>query len=434
MMATDYSSGGAVPEAPDAPRRVGRVRWVIVGLLFAATAINYVDRQTIALLKPTLQTEFGWRETTYADIVFWFQVAYALGYMVFGNFVDRVGARIGYAAAFTLWTGAHILHAAVSSVFGFGAVRFLLGIGESGNFPAGLKAVTEWFPKKERALATGIFNAGSNVGAILAPWIVPAVTLAYGWRAAFVITGVGSLVWLIAWIGMYRRPRENRYVSQAELAHIESDPADPAARVPWARLIGRRETWAFAVGKFLTDPVWWMFLFWLPDFLVKRHNLDLKNFGPPLIVIYIVSDLGSIGGGALSSFLIHRGWTINRARKTTMLICALAVTPIFFAQYVDSLWGAVAIIGLATAAHQAWSANLYTLPSDMFPRKAVGSVVGIGGTAGAIGGMIFSLYIGQVLERLGTYSLIFYVAGSVYLIALAIIHWLSPRLDHAEVC
>lgn len=425
-------AGSTAPDVPGA--RVGRVRWVIVGLLFAATAINYVDRQTIALLKPTLQAEFAWKETTYADIVFWFQVAYALGYMAFGNFVDRVGARIGYATAFTLWTGAHILHAAVSTVFGFGAVRFLLGIGESGNFPAGLTAVTEWFPKKERALATGIFNAGSNIGAILAPLIVPAITIAFGWRMAFVITGAGSLVWLAVWLVMYRRPRESKSVSAAELSYIESDPADPPAKVPWARLLGRRGTWAFAIGKFLTDPVWWMFLFWLPDFLVKRHGLDLKTFGFPLFVIYVVSDLGSIAGGWLSSTLIHRGWTINRARKTTMLICALAVTPIVFAQYVDSLWAAVAIIGLATAAHQAWSANLYTLPSDMFPRKAVGSVIGIGGTAGAVGGMLFSLYIGQVLERLGTYSLIFYVAGSVYLIALVIIHLLTPRLEQAEVC
>jgi ACS family hexuronate transporter-like MFS transporter len=430
-MATDYRNGGAA-RAPEA--RVGRVRWVIVGLLFAATAINYVDRQMIGLLKPTLQTEFGWKETTYADIVFYFQLAYAIGYIGFGNIVDRIGARLGYAVAFVIWTGAHMLHAAAHSVFGFGAVRFLLGIGESGNFPAGLKAVTEWFPKKERALATGIFNAGANVGAIVTPLIVPFLTLHYTWRGAFVITGAVSLIWLVAWVGLYRRPRESKQLSAAELAYIESDPADPAAKVPWARLLGRRETWAFALGKFLTDPIWWMFLFWLPDFLVKRHGLDLKTFGPPLVVIYVVSDLGSIVGGWLSSRLIHRGWSINRARKTTMLGCALAVTPIFFAQYVDSLWGAVAIISLATAAHQAWSANLYTLPSDMFPRKAVGSVIGIGGTAGAIGGMIFSLYIGQVLERLGTYSLIFYVAGSVYLLALLIIHLLTPRLEQAEVC
>src|SRR5881275_511167 len=414
--------------------KVGRVRWIIVALLFAATAINYVDRQMIGLLKPTLQKEFSWHETTYADIVFYFQLAYAIGYIFFGNIVDRVGARFGYAAAFVIWTTAHMLHAAVRSVFGFGAVRFLLGIGESGNFPAGLKAVTEWFPKKERALATGIFNAGSNIGAIVAPLIVPALTLAYGWRGAFVITGAVSMVWLVAWLGLYRRPRQSRQLSAGELAYIESDPADPAAKVPWSRLIGRRETWAFSIGKFLTDPVWWMFLFWLPDFLVKRHGLDLKTFGPPLVVIYVVSDLGSIFGGWLSSRLIHRGWTVNRARKTTMLVAAVAVTPIFFAQYVDSLWGAVAIISLATAAHQAWSAKLYTLPSDMFPRKAVGSVIGIGGTAGAIGGMIFSLYVEQVLERIGTYSLIFYVAGSVYLLALAIIHWLVPRLEQAEVC
>jgi ACS family hexuronate transporter-like MFS transporter len=429
-MATESSEAGATPSESG---RVGYVRWIVVALLFAATAINYVDRQTIALLKPTLQKEFSWNELTYSNIVMCFQAAYAIGYIFFGVFVDRVGARIGYATAFALWTGAHILHAAVRTVFGFSAVRFLLGIGESGNFPAGLKAVTEWFPKKERALATGIFNAGSNIGAIVAPWIVPAITIAYGWRAAFVITGLGSLLWLVLWIGLYRRPRESKQLSAAELAYIEHDAADPVTKVPWLRLLGRRETWAFAIGKFLTDPVWWMFLFWLPDFLVKRHGLDLATFGPPLIVIYLLSDLGSVAGGWLSSTLIHRGFTINRARKTTMLICALAVTPIFFGQYVDSLWLAVGIIGLAAAAHQAWSANLYTLPSDVFPRKAVGSVIGIGGTAGAVGGFLFSGYIGEVLERVGNYSLIFYVAGSVYLIALLIIHLLTPRLEVVEV-
>jgi ACS family hexuronate transporter-like MFS transporter len=425
-MATD------VPLTVSEPK-VGRMRWVIVGLLFAATTINYIDRQMIGLLKPTLEAEFGWRETSYADIVFYFQLAYAIGYIVFGNIVDRIGARLGYFVAFAIWTIAHMLHGAVSSVVGFAGVRFLLGVGESGNFPACIKAVTEWFPKKERAFATGIFNAGTNIGAIITPLVVPALTLAYGWRATFVITGAISLLWLVAWLAVYRRPRESKRLSAAELAYIERDPADPAAKVPWARLIGRRETWAFAIGKFLTDPIWWMFLFWLPDFLVKRHGLDLKTFGIPLAIVYIVSDAGSIGGGWLSSRLIHRGWSINRARKTTMLICAIAVTPVFFAQYVSSLWAAVAIISLATAAHQAWSANLYTLPSDMFPRKAVGSVIGIGGTAGAVGGMIFSLYIGQVLERIGTYTLIFYVAGSVYLLALLIIHLLSPRLEEAQV-
>jgi ACS family hexuronate transporter-like MFS transporter len=410
---------------------VGRFRWVIVALLFAATAINYVDRQMIGLLKPTLEQEFGWSETTYADIVFYFQLAYAIGYIVFGHIVDRVGARFGYAMAFIIWTAAHMLHGAVRSAFGFAAVRFLLGIGESGNFPAGIKAVTEWFPKKERAFATGVFNAGANVGAVITPLIVPVMVLSYGWRSAFVITGLGSMLWLVAWLALYRRPRESKYVTDAELAYIESDPADISAKVPWLQLLRLKQTWAFAIGKFLTDPIWWMFLFWTPDFLVKRHGLDLKTFGPPLVVIYLVSDFGSIAGGWLSSKLIHRGWSINAARKTTMLICALAVMPIFFAQYVDNLWGAVAIISLATAAHQAWSANLYTIPGDTFPRKAVGSVIGIGGTAGAVGGMLFALYVGQVLEALGTYTLIFAVAGSVYLIALLIIQLLMPRMEPA---
>ncbi len=411
--------------------QVGRFRWVIVALLFAATAINYVDRQMIGLLKPTLEQEFGWSETTYADIVFYFQLAYAIGYIVFGSIVDRIGARAGYTIAFLIWTAAHMLHGAARSAVQFAMVRFLLGIGESGNFPAGIKAVTEWFPKKERAFATGIFNAGANVGAVITPLIVPVLVLTYGWQSAFVITGAGSLIWLVAWLALYRRPRESRHVSEAEIAYIESDPADTAAKVPWSRLLKVKETWAFAIGKFLTDPIWWMFLFWTPDFLVKRHGLDLKTFGPPLVVIYLVSDVGSIAGGWMSSKLIHRGWSINAARKTTMLICAVAVTPIFFAQYVDDLWAAVAIISLATAAHQAWSANLYTLPGDTFPRKAVGSVIGIGGTAGAIGGMLFALYIGQILERVGSYGLIFVVAGSVYLIALALIHLLMPRMDQA---
>jgi len=411
----------------------GRVRWIVVLLLFAATVINYVDRQMIGLLKPTLQAEFRWDETTYADIVFYFQLAYAIGYLVFGHIVDRIGARTGFAISFIIWTLAHMLHAAARSVASFAAVRFMLGIGESGSFPSALKAVTEWFPKKERAFATGLFNAGSNVGAIVTPFIVAALTVSYGWRGAFVITGLVSSLWLVAWLALYRRPRDSKRVSKAELAYIESDQADPAAKVPWLRVLRAKEAWAFAIGKFLTDPVWWMFLFWLPDFLHKRHGLDLKTFGPSVAAVYIVSDLGSIGGGWLSSHLIHRGWSVNAARKTTMLICALAVTPIFLAQYVSSLWLAVAIISLAAAAHQAWSANLFTLASDMFPRKAVGSVYGIGGTAGAVGGMLFSLFIGQVLEKSGAYTLIFLVSGSLYLIALLIIQLLSPRLDQAAV-
>jgi ACS family hexuronate transporter-like MFS transporter len=427
-MAEEGAVGGDAPQT-----RVGRVRWVVVALLFAATVINYVDRQMIGLLKDPLTQEFGWHETTYADIVFYFQLAYAIGYIFFGTVVDRIGSRLGYAVAFVIWTAAHMLHAAASSVASFAAVRFMLGIGESGNFPAGLKAVTEWFPKKERAFATGLFNAGSNLGAIITPFIVAFLVPRFGWRGAFIITGVLGLLWLVAWLAVYRRPNESKQVTQSELDYIHQDPADAPGRVRWLTLLKVRETWAFALGKFLTDPVWWMFLFWLPDFLHKRHGLDLTGFGVPIAIIYIVSDVGSVGGGWLSSHLIHRGWSINAARKTTMLICAIAVVPIFFARYVDSLWGAVAIISLAAAAHQAWSANLYTLASDMFPRKAVGSVYGIGGTAGAIGGMVFSLYIGQVLERLGTYTLIFAVAGSAYLVALGVIHLLTPRLEEADV-
>lgn len=411
-----------------AVQKAGSYRWVIVGLLFAATAINYVDRQMIGVLKPTLQAEFGWTESTYAGIVFWFQTAYAIGYIGFGRIVDRIGARAGYAIAFILWTAAHMMHGAVHTVTQFALVRAGLGIGESGNFPAGIKAVTEWFPAKERAFAVGLFNAGANVGAIITPLVVPALTLAYGWRTAFVVTGAVSLLWLVAWIAIYRRPREQKRVSAAELAWIESDPADPSTPIPWAKLARVKETWAYALGKFCIDPIWWFFLFWLPGYLGTRYGLDLKSFGPPLVAIYLLSDVGSVAGGWASSRMLKAGKTVNYARKMTMLGCAIAVTPIFFAQAIDNLWVAVLVIGIATAAHQAFSANLYTLPSDLFPRAAVGSVIGIGGTVGAIGGMIFSLYVGQILDRIGSYTPIFIVAGSAYFVALAVVHLLSPRL------
>lgn len=422
----------STPTLEGAAARAGSYRWAICGLLFAGTAINYIDRQMIGVLKPTLQAEIGWSETDYADIVFWFQAAYALGYMAFGRFVDVAGARIGYAVSFTLWTLAHMAHGMVSGVAQFAAARFALGIGESGNFPAGLKAVTDWFPQKERALAVGIFNAGANVGAIVTPLLVPAITLAYGWRMAFIVTGAFSFIWLAAWIALYRRPAEHPRVSAGELAYIRSDPADAVGRIAWARLLTVRETWAYAGAKFLTDPIWWMFLFWLPDFLGKRHGLDLKSFGPPLVAIYVLSDVGSVLGGWGSSRLLRRGATANLARKTTMLVCAVAVTPIFFGQYIDDLWLAVLVIGIAAAAHQAFSANLLTLPSDLFPRAAVASVVGIGGTAGAIGGMIMAKYAGYVLEVFGTYTPIFMVAGSAYLLALLLVHLLSPRLERTR--
>jgi ACS family hexuronate transporter-like MFS transporter len=408
--------------------RASAFRWAICALLFAATAINYVDRQIIGVLKPVLQKEYGWNEIAYGDIVFWFQAAYALGYIGFGRIVDKIGARFGYALAVVIWTAAHVAHAFVSTIGGFTAVRIALGFGESGNFPAGIKAVTEWFPKRERALATGIFNAGANVGAIVTPLIVPAITLAFGWRAAFLITGLLTVVWLVLWVWVYRKPRQHPRVNAAELALIESDPPDPVETIAWVKLLPVRETWAYAIGKFLIDPIWWMFLFWLPDFFAKRYALDLQSFGPPLVAVYVLSDLGSIAGGWMSSSLIKNGTSINVARKLTMLVCSFLVMPVMFAMYANNLWLAVAIVGLATAAHQAFSANLYTIPSDVFPRAAVASVVGIGGTAGAIGGMIMAKFAGYVLERIGSYTPIFIVAGSVYLIALILIHLLSPRL------
>ena len=416
-----------------AATRVGHYRWIIVALLFAATVINYIDRQMLGVLKPTLSEDLGWSEVDFANIVFWFQTAYAIGYIGFGRLVDLIGARLGYAIAFVIWTIAHIAHGGVHSVTQFAMVRFGLGIGEAGNFPAGIKAVTEWFPAKERAFAIGLFNAGANIGAIVTPLVVPLLTVAYGWRAAFVITGLATFIWLFFWLAMYRRPAEHKRVTAAELAYIQQDPVDPVVPLPWKRVAVMRETWAYALGKFCIDPIWWFFLFWLPGFLATRYELNILQFGPPLVAIYLISDVGSVAGGWASSRMIRAGRSVNYARKMTMLACAFAVTPIFFAQYYDDLWVAVLVIGVATAAHQAFSANLYTLPSDLFPRSAVGSVIGIGGTVGAVGGMIFSLYTGQVLERIGSYTPIFIVAGSAYFVALAIVHLLTPRLERARI-
>jgi ACS family hexuronate transporter-like MFS transporter len=407
---------------------VGRFRWVILSLMFAAMVINYVDRQTIGLLKGDLAKEFGWSEQNYADIVFWFQAAYAVSYLAFGRIVDRIGARWGFGVAFFIWQLAHLLHAGARSLNGFIAARLLLGVGEGGGFPSCVKAVAQWFPKKERALATGLFNAGTNIGAIVTPLIIPAITLAWGWRGAFIVTGLAGFIWLPIWFLVYRSPEKHPRVRPAELAHIQSDPPDTVTRVGWGQVLSRRETWAYAAGKFLIDPIWWMFLFWLPDFLGKRHGLDLTSFGPPLVAIYLLSDIGSVAGGWLSSRFIKIGWSINRARKTTLLICALCAVPVAFAANIDSLWLAVAVIGLATAAHQAFSANLYTLPGDVFPRSAVGTVLGVGGMLGAIGGMAMSKYAGWVLDKIGTYTPIFVVAASAYLIALLVIHILMPRM------
>lgn len=427
------AEAGMVGATEQAAAKVGRYRWVIVAMLFAATAINYIDRQMIGVLKPTLQGEFGWSEKDFANIVFWFQLAYAIGYLSFGRIVDVLGARLGYTVAIVIWTVSHMAHGLASGITSFAVARFGLGIGESGNFPAGIKAVTEWFPQRERAYAIGLFNAGANVGAIITPLLVPFLVLTFDWRMAFYLTGIFGIVWLIAWLIIYRQPGEHPRVSPAELAYIQQDPADPVVPMSWARVATIKETWAYALGKFFIDPIWWFFLFWLPGYLFERYDLDLKTFGLPLAAIYLISDFGSIAGGWLSSKLIASGRTPNFARKLTMFICAVCVLPIFFAQGISSVWGAVAVIGLATAAHQAFSANLYTLPSDIFPRNAVGSVVGIGGTVGAIGGMGMALFTGYILDATNNnYDILFAIAGSAYFVALAVVHLLSPRLARVE--
>ena len=454
-------TGSMATAASEVVTRVGRRRWLICALLFFAATINYVDRQVIGILKPTLQAEFGWSEVAYGWIVFSFQTAYAIGLLTVGRLMDKVGTKIGFALSIIVWSIAAMGHAFAvgigvatfgiaawimtsfgydpatsfmsASVLGFMISRFVLGLGEAGNFPASIKTVSEWFPKKERALATGIFNSGTNIGALATPLLVPLIVVAWGWYEAFIITGALGFIWLAFWLVIYKRPEADPKLSKAELDYIQSDPPEPTARVPWARLFPHRQTWAFAIGKFLTDPIWWVYLFWLPDFLNKQHGLDLKNFGLPLAVIYIIADVGSIGGGYISGLLIKRGWTINKSRKTAMLICALAVVPIVFAATTTSLWLAVILIGIAAAAHQGWSANIFTLSSDMFPKQAVGSVVGIGGMLGAVGGMIIAPLVGYILQTTGSYVPIFIIAASAYLIALLIIHLLAPRLEPAAI-
>lgn len=461
-----------VNAAYTAGTKIGKFRWVICTLLFFAATVNYVDRQVIGILKPTLANEFNWSELDYSWIVFAFQTAYAIGLLFVGKLMDKIGTKKGFALAIVVWSLAAIAHAwavgigsfaspivepivqaivsafnAISSLFGaapwtftlsasvvgFMVVRFLLGLGESGNFPASIKTVAEWFPKKERALATGIFNAGTNVGALATPLLVPMIVLAWGWYEAFIFTGIIGFIWLAFWLVVYKRPEDHKNLTSAELEYIQSDPIEPSVNLPWRRLFPHRQTWAFAIGKFLTDPIWWVYLFWLPDFLHKQHGLDLKNFGIPLAVIYIIADIGSVGGGYISSALIKKGWTINKSRKTAMLICALAVTPIVFASITSNLWIAVLLIGLAAAAHQGWSANIFTISSDMFPKQAVGSVVGIGGMLGAVGGMIMSPLVGWILEKTESYVPIFIIAASAYLVALLVIHLLAPRLEPAKV-
>lgn len=425
------------PAAPVASigATIGRYRWVICALLFFATTINYIDRQVLGILATdaNFKNAIGWNEAEYGYVNTAFQAAYALGLLVVGNLMDRFGTRKGFSFAIVFWSVAAMGHSLARSAFGFGAARFALGLGEAGNFPASIKTVAEWFPKKERAFATGIFNSGSNVGAIVAPLTVPWIAVTYGWQWAFIITGALGFIWLIFWLAIYRRPEEHPKLSAAELAHIQSDPPEPTTKIPWGRLFPHRQTWAFAAGKFLTDPIWWVYLFWLPKFLNTNYGLNITQIGLPLVVIYVAADIGSIGGGWLSGALIKRGWTVNKARKSAMLLCAVSVVPIVFAAKASNLWVAVGLVSLAAAAHQGWSANIFTMASDMFPRRAVGSVVGIGGMAGSVGGMLIATTVGLILHYTGSYLPIFIIAGSAYLVALAVIHLLAPRLEPADV-
>jgi ACS family hexuronate transporter-like MFS transporter len=411
----------------------GRLRWLICALLFFATTINYMDRQVIGILAPYLQHIIGWNDVQYGYIVTAFQAAYALGMLLAGRMIDRVGTRIGYAISIAVWSLSAMGHALANSVAGFIAARFMLGLGESGNFPAAIKTVAEWFPRKERALATGVFNAGCNVGAVLAPLAVPWIYTHWGWRWAFVFTGVFSATWLVAWLLIYRSPQEHPRLSRGELAYIRSDPAEGSAHISWRRLLPHRQTWAFAAAKFLTDPIWWFYLFWTPSFLHSQHGLTLTELSGPLVVIYLMADGGSIAGGWLSSRLLKRGWSVNQGRKTAMGICALAVVPIVLVSRVSQLWTAVLLIGLAAAAHQGWSCNLFTLASDMFPRRAVASVVGLGGFAGAVGGMLIADGVGHILQWTHSYVWPFVIAGSAYLVALLALHLLAPHLEAVQL-
>ena len=436
---TQQASDAAVPLQPTpspagaakpGPTRIGHYRWVICALLFLATTINYVDRQVFGILGPTLQRELHWSEQQFADVVSWFSLAYAIGLLIAGRIMDRVGTRRGFAGSVVAWSLAAMSTALARTAAGFSAARFALGLGESGNFPAAIKIVAEWFPRRERALATGIFNAGTNAGAVIAPIIVPWITLTWGWRASFVVTGALGFVWLIAWLVIYRPPQEHRRCGAAELAHIQSDRDEPSQRVSWIRLLGYRQTWAFAIGKALTDPIWWFYLYWLPKFLDTRYGITLGQLAAPLIVIYLLADVGSVFGGWLSGAMIGRGASVNVGRKATMLVAALLIVPTAFAPAASSMWLAVFIVGVAAAAHQWWSANIFTMASDMFPRAAVGSVVGIGGFAGAAGAVLFQRATGWVLQHNGSnYTPIFVVCGLAYVTALAVIHLLAPRLQ-----
>lgn len=431
------------------PDKVGSYRWRICALVFFATTINYLDRQVISLLKDDyLDKMFHWDENDYANVVVAFQTAYAVGMLGAGWLVDKIGTKLGYAVSLTVWSIAAIVHAFARTTFGFVGARALLGVSEAGNFPAAIKTTAEWFPKKERSLATGIFNSGTNLGAIFAPLTVPLIAATWGWQWAFIITGALGFIWLIFWFKEYELPRKHKKVSQAEVEYIHSDEDEKEdvgrehEKVSWFKLLTFRQTWSFLLGKFFTDPVWWFYLFWLPSFLNKEYGMEKTELAIPVAVVYILSSVGSIFGGWLPGYFMRRGWAVYKARKTSMLIFAFFVIPVIAAQALGAVspWLAILIIGIATAAHQAWSANIFTTTSDMFPKKAVASIVGIGGMAGAVGGILLAKSAGLLLDHFEAlnhietgYYIMFFVCGSAYLIAWLIMHLLVPRMERVRV-
>ncbi len=420
-----------LPDAPpdSAAARAGRFRWWICALIFCANAINYIDRQVLGLLAPSLERQFGWSEIEYGYIVTAFQAAFAVGYVAFGWFVDRFGTKIGYAVSIVVWSLAAVGHGWARSIVGFGAARAVLGFGESGSTPAAIKAFADYFPRQERALATGIFNGGSSLGAVLAPLVVPLLAVRFGWAAAFFITGALGLVWLVCWLIFYEIPEKQPRLSAAELAYIRRDGDEThLAKIKWVRLLRYRATWAFVVVKFLTDPIFWFYLYWLPKFLARQYGLDLTTSTGPLVTIYAMVALGGVAGGGISSRLLRRGWSVNRSRKAVLLGSALCVVPIVGVAFLQNLWLTVGLIGLAAAAHQSWSAVLFTTVSDQFPKRAISSVIGLGGTAGAVGGMLVATATGYLLERTGSYLPVFGAAAASYLLALGLYQRLVPTL------
>jgi MFS transporter, ACS family, hexuronate transporter len=425
--------------------KIGNYRWFIAFLLFAATTINYIDRQIFGLLKPELERVFSWTETDYSRIVMAFTACYALGQLIYGKIIDRIGTKLGYTISVSVWSIAAMLHAFVRSTLGFGMARALLGLGESGNYPGGVKASAEWFPKKERATAIGILDSGSNIGACVGPILVPWLLAIYGWKPAFIITGSLGLLWLIAWRVFYSIPARQKRLSQAELAYIQEGQDEDLSdenkgAVSWGRLLALKQTWVFIVGKFFTDPIWFFFLFWLPSYFTTSFKLDFKKPSLPLVIVYAGTMLGSIGGGYLSSWLIKKGWPVYKARKAALLISAFCVLSIIATRFVGDMWVVVALISLSVAANQAWSANIFAIVPDMFPKRAISSVVGLGGMAGAIGSVLFPLFIGFILDFyksagniVAGYNIIFLVCGSSFLIAWVLIHFILPKMDRANI-